>query len=176
MKINIGHIPEDGLNLHFEKDGEWFQNALPEKEKKEFSLQIADVVCSVKKLRDTVFVEGSLETTVATNCCRCLELANFPVMSNFRYTFAPAGNQPRDEQELHSEDLEFGFYEGDIIDLDDLLFEQIMLQIPIKVLCKDTCKGLCPHCGTDLNTAKCNCQTEVIDERLAVLKKIKKEG
>jgi uncharacterized protein len=176
MKINIGHIPEDGLNLHFEKDGEWFKNALPEKEKEEFSVQRADVVCSVRKLRDTVFVDGSLETTVATDCCRCLEIADFPVTSNFRYTFTPVGNQPGDEQELHSEDLEFGFYEDDIIDLDDLLFEQIMLQIPIRVLCKETCKGLCPHCGTNLNTAKCNCQTEVIDERLAVLKKFKKEG
>jgi uncharacterized protein len=56
-----------------------------------------------------------------------------------------------------------------------MLFEQIMLQIPMRVLCKGTCKGMCPHCGKDLNTTSCDCRTEFVDERLAVLKKLKKE-
>jgi uncharacterized protein len=175
LKINIGHIPEDGLNLQFDKNGAWFHNALPEKEKNEFSLQRADVSCSLRKLRETIIIEGSLETTVTTNCCRCLEVTNFSVKSDFRYTLIPAGKRLKEEQELSSEDLEFSFYEDEMIDLDAMLFEQIMLQIPMRVLCKDTCEGLCPHCGKNLNTASCHCRTEFVDERLAVLKKIKKE-
>jgi len=175
LKINVGHIPEEGLNLQFDKDGEWLKNTLPEKEKSELSLQRADVVCSVRKLKETIYIEGSLETTVTANCSRCLEVTSFPIKSNFRYTLVPAAKRIKEEQELSSEDLDFSFYDDELINLDTMLYEQIMLQLPIKVLCGDTCKGLCPHCGTDLNTASCNCHNGFVDERLAILKKFKKE-
>jgi len=175
VKINVGHIPEEGLNLHFDKDGEWFRNVLPEEEKTELSLQRADVICFVKKLKETIFIEGNIETIITTTCSRCLEITGFPIKTSFRYTLIPAERQFKEEQELSSEDLEYGFYENELIDLDAMLFEQIMLQIPMRVICKETCKGLCPHCGKDLNTTSCDCRTEFIDERLAVLKKLKKE-
>ena len=57
--------------------------------------------------------------------------------------------------------------------MDALIFEQIMLQIPIKLLCTDTCKGLCPHCGMNMNVDVCSCQTKSFDERLAALKQFK---
>ena len=175
MEINVAHIPEDGLNLHFYKDGEWFRNVLTAEEKMELSLQRADVICSVKKLKETIFIEGNIETIIATACSRCLEVTGSPLKSSFRYTLVPAERQFKEEQELSSEDLEYSYYENDLIDLDAMLFEQIMLQIPMRVLCKETCKGMCPHCGKDLNTTSCDCRTEFVDERLAVLKKLKKE-
>jgi uncharacterized protein len=176
LKINISHIPEDGLKLQFDKNGEWFHSLLSASEKNVLSLQRVDVVCSVRKLKETVFVEGRLETTIATNCCRCLEPCNFTLESNFKYTLMPVQKQLKEEQELNSDELELVFYEDDVLDLDTLIFEQIMLQIPMKVLCKDTCKGLCPHCGKDLNMASCNCPSGIVDERLAVLQKFKKEN
>jgi len=175
LKINVGHIPEEGLKLQFEKDGNWFQLTLPEKEKNDLSIQRAEVVCSVSKLIDTVFIEGSLETTVTANCSRCLEVTSFPIKSNFGYTLIPAAERQKEEQELSPRDLEFIFYNDELINLDTMLYEQIMLQIPIKILCQDSCKGLCPRCGANLNTGICNCRTEFIDERLAILKKFKKE-
>lgn len=175
MKITLSHIPEDGLNLQFEKDREWFFNALPEKEKRELSLQRVEVVCYARKLKETIVIEGSFTARVTANCSRCLEVTDFPVESAFRYTLVPAESKLKDEQELSAEDLEFIFYEDDVIDLDAMLFEQIMLHIPMRVLCRDACKGLCPLCGTDLNTGICHCRPEIVDERLAVLKKLKKE-
>ena len=172
MKIIINNIPEEGLNLQFHKDSDWFRDLLPEKEKSDFSLQGIDIFCAAKKMRETVFIDGNLEATVVSNCCRCLEATNFPIKSTFRYTFVPAQNRLM-EEELSPEDLEYGFYQDDVIDLDGLLFEQIVLQIPIKILCTDTCKGLCPHCGININMASCSCHAEFIDERLAVLKKLK---
>jgi uncharacterized protein len=173
VKIIINNIPEEGLNLQLHKDCEWFQGMLPEKEKSDYSLQPVEVTCTVKKMRETVFVDGNMETTVVSNCCRCLETTNVPIKSNFRYTFVPAQSRITEEEELSPEDLEYGYYEADVIDLDALLFEQIVLQIPIKVLCSETCKGLCPHCGINLNTANCSCHVEFVDERLSVLKKLK---
>jgi len=175
LKINVGHIPEEGLKLQFDKDGEWLKSTLPEKEKSELSLQRVDVFCSVRKLKETIYIEGSLETILTANCSRCLEVTSFPIKSSFRYTLVPAAKRIKEEQELSSEDLDFSFYNDELIDLDTMLYEQIMLQIPIKVLCDDICKGLCPHCGTDLNKVSCNCHNGFVDERLAILKKFKKE-
>lgn len=172
MKIIISSIPEEGLNLQFHKDSEWFWDLLPETKKSDFSLQRVDVLCVVKKMRETVFIDGNLEATVVSNCSRCLETTQFPIESTFRYTFVPAKNRLI-EEELSPEYLEYGFYEDDVIELEDLIFEQIVLQIPIKVLCTNTCKGLCPHCGININMASCGCRTEFIDERLSVLKKLK---
>ena len=172
MKIIINTIPEEGLNLQFHKDNDWFRDMLPEKEESDFSLQRVDVFCAVKKMRETVFIDGNLEAPVVSSCSRCLEATNFAIKSAFKYTFVPAENRLM-EEELSPEDLEYGFYQDDVIDLDSLIFEQIVLQMPIKVLCADSCKGLCPHCGININVASCGCQAEFTDERLAVLKKLK---
>jgi len=175
LKINIGHIPEEGLNLHFDKHGDWFLNALPETEKSELSLSRVDVDWSVRKLKETIMIEGSFETALTANCSRCLAVTTLPIKNHFRYMLVPKDTHKKEDQELSSEDLEFGFFESDLVDLDTILYEQIMLQIPIKILCRDACKGLCCHCGTDLNTASCNCSNGFTDERLAVLKKFKKK-
>ena len=172
MKILINNIPDEGLKISLHKDSDWFRDLLPEKEKNDFSIHGIDVFCQAKRIRETVFIDGSLETTVTANCCRCLEATHLPVKINFRYTFLPQKNSAKQEDELSAEDLEYVYYQDDVIDLDNLIFEQVMLQIPIKVLCTDTCKGLCPHCGINLNTAKCCCHAEHVDERLAVLKKL----
>ncbi len=126
LKINVSNIPEDGMHLQFDKDGEWFRNLLPEKEKDDFSLQKVQVSCSLKRIRETVFWDGDLETAVTTNCCRCLEITNLPVKNHFRYSLVPAEEGIKEEQELSSEDLELTFYREDIIDLDNIIFEQIM--------------------------------------------------
>jgi len=173
VKIILNNIPEEGLSLQFHKDSDWFRNLLPKKEKNDFSLWNVDVSCTAKRIRENVFIDGNLETIVALNCCRCLETTQITVKSTFRYTFAPAKDRDAEEEELTPEDLEYGYYHDDVIDLDTIIFEQIMLQIPMKVLCTDTCKGLCPHCGTNLNMARCGCDTDFINEKLAVLKNFK---
>lgn len=173
MKIIINNIPEEGLNLQFHKDSNWFRNLLPEKEKNDFSLRDVDVSCIAKRIRENVFIDGTVETIVASNCCRCLEITHLPIKSNFRYTYVPAEDRGTEEEELAPEDLEYGYYHDDVIDLEAIIFEQIMLQIPMRILCADTCKGLCPHCGNNLNASSCSCQADFINERLAVLKKLK---
>jgi uncharacterized protein len=173
LKISVSKIPEGGMDLSFEKDGKWFRGFLPEAEPFDFVLHRIDVVYTVRRMKETVFIEGSAATVVEAPCCRCLEMADLPVRASFRYTFCPPPDQPQEEWELSTEDLELAYYEEDTIDLDRLIFEQIMLQLPIKPLCRETCKGLCPHCGANLNAASCDCRTETCDERLAALKKFK---
>lgn len=159
------------MNLQFSKDGDWFYNLLPEKEKRDISLQEIDVSLSLERLHETVSIAGHIETIVAVECCRCLETAFLPLKSEFSYTMVPGVDKSREELELNLEDMSLGYYHGDTFDLDQIVFEQIVLQIPIKVLCRDSCKGLCPRCGINLNIAECNCRNDFVKERPVVLKK-----
>lgn len=173
MKIKVGNIPEEGLELQFLRDGDWFRKVLPEKEKIDFLLHKVDSYVSAKKIGETVSLEVGVETTVDLECCRCLETFTFPVKARFKYTFIPIDERIEEELELTSEDLSSGYYKDDVIELDLLIFEQIALQIPIKPLCNDSCKGLCPYCGVNLNKADCKCQTKEIDIRFAALENYK---
>lgn len=173
MKINVSKIPEGGMNIRFERDGQWFRGLLPEADPADFLPDRIDVACAVRRMKENVFIEGNAKTTVEAPCGRCLEATRQPVRASFKYTFAPPPAQPKEEWELSAADLEFAYYEEDTIDLDALVIEQIMLNMPIKPLCSESCKGLCPHCGIDLNRESCLCQSETFDERFAVLKRFK---
>jgi uncharacterized protein len=173
LKINVSKIPEGGMDLRFERDGIWFRGFLPEAASADPVPDRIDVACGVRRMKENVFIEGTVATTVEATCGRCLEMTRQPVNASFKYTFTPPPDQPKEEWELTAEDLDFAYYEDDSIDLDALVFEQVMLHMPIKPLCAESCKGLCPRCGIDLNKAACRCQAEAFDERLAVLKGFK---
>jgi len=174
MKININTIPEEGLDIRTMKDRNWLQTIFGDLVESDFALDEIHLTCNVRKLQQTVLLNGALDTVIHLSCSRCLETAVLPVSTPFRYTLVPATpEESREEIELSEEDLEYGYYEGEIVDCDPLIYEQIVLQIPIKVLCKEDCRGLCPDCGANLNLGACNCPSGRIDERLTVLKKLK---
>ena len=177
MKINVVQIPDSGLNLQFTREGDWFSELLPDKEKCDFTLGRVDVSCSVKKAREAIVVEGTVETIVGTDCSRCIESVQAPVQGEFRYVLVPApvdaGDKFDADAELNPDDVDFGYYEGEVIDLDPMIFEQIVLLIPIKRLCLESCKGLCPHCGANLNKGSCDCPVGPIGGKFSVLKSFK---
>jgi uncharacterized protein len=84
-----------------------------------------------------------------------------------------AENAGEGEREVHDDDLSTAFYENDEIDLDQLMKEQFQLSLPMKPLCSDDCKGLCPVCGKNLNRDTCTCSRTWEDPRLAALKALK---
>ena len=173
MKINVSKVPEGGMSLKFERDGVWFRENLSGTATGDFELERIGIDCTARRMKENVFVEGTVVTTVGMPCCRCLKMIRLPIRSSFKYTFTPLPLKTQDELELTAEDLDFAHYEGDAIDLDMVIFEQILLQIPMKPLCAESCRGLCPHCGIDLNAASCNCRDEALDERLSALKQFK---
>jgi uncharacterized protein len=173
MKINVMNIPEEGLNVQFFKDKTWTGQIFAAEENPGFALDRIDVSATLKRIRQTLYLEGNLRTEVEMDCSRCLEAARLPISAPFKYILTPAQAEHPEEQELNAEDLDFIYYQDDLIDLDPLVAEQILLQIPMKVLCREDCRGLCPHCGISLNQHSCQCHAERIDSRLAVLKKLK---
>jgi uncharacterized protein len=173
LKINVFLIPEEGQKFVFSEDGTWFKECFKDSESLDFTLDKVDVDCLVTKTSNTVFIKGLFSAQIDISCSRCLEKAKLSIGSDFAYTLLPAKAETREDAELTPEELEICYYEGDFIDLAPVICEQIILQVPIKVLCSEDCKGLCQRCGINLNNSSCNCRVDFVDSRLAVLKDFK---
>jgi uncharacterized protein len=117
---------------------------------------------------------GRVETTLELPCSRCLEPFTLPVEQTFDLRYQPhALNAGEGEREIEEDDLTTAFYEDDEIDLGQLMREQFYLALPMKPLCADDCKGLCPVCGTNLNRGACGCKRGWDDPRMAALRELK---
>src|SRR5262245_16032695 len=124
----------------------------------------------VHKDRSRFRLAGSVSTTLELTCSRCLEPFALPVDAAFDVRYLPQSENTGDEREVEEDDLSDAFYRDEVIDLGQLMDEQFYLALPMKPLCRDECKGLCPNCGTNLNDATCDCQVRWEDPRLAGLK------
>jgi uncharacterized protein len=119
---------------------------------------------------DRVEVQGMLNGQVEMACSRCLtevpEQLNIPFHEVFKLVKQYEKNQDEDDDTIYVDD--------DMVDLIPIVEEAFLLYLPQIPLCKASCKGLCQKCGTDLNVSTCNCDTKVVDPRLAVLKDLLK--
>ena len=130
------------------------------------------LVMDVHKDGEAYRVTGRVSTRLKLECGRCLEPFEIAVDNPFelRYVPEPATLAEGEEREVSDDDLTTAFYKEDSLDLGELMHEQFVLALPMKPLCAETCKGLCVHCGTNLNKETCACAPEWIDPRLAALK------
>ena len=85
-----------------------------------------------------------------------------------------AARERRDQKAIDAEEAEMGFYEGDGLELNDVLREFVLLALPMQRLCSENCKGICPECGQNRNQNECSCRTTVVDNRWAALKELRK--
>ena len=144
------------------------------------SLRLAsavEVAGEVSRKGEQVRLGGKASTVVEAPCDRCLRPVALPVEILFDLRYVPAERGGADEEaaELTEEDLNFSVYEGDAIDVDELVREQVLLALPTRLLCSDECKGLCPVCGADLNKETCACEQKEVDPRWAALAALKQE-
>jgi uncharacterized protein len=131
----------------------------------------------IYKDKDQFRLVGTIRTRLELPCSRCLEAFSWPIDAEFDLRYQPhSQNSGEGEREVEEDDLTAAFYENDEIDLGQLMQEQVYLSLPMKPLCSDACKGLCPTCGTNLNRETCDCRTEWEDPRLAALKSLRKES
>ena len=128
----------------------------------------------VHKDKDKFRLVGTVRTELELPCSRCLEPFRLPVDMAFDQRYLPQTEASAEqESEVGEDDLETSFYRDEPIDLKELLREQFYLALPMKPLCREECKGLCPQCGTNLNTGTCDCAPAWEDSRLAALRQLK---
>jgi uncharacterized protein len=120
---------------------------------------------------------GRVASSLALACSRCLDDMTVPVDLPFDLLYLPhQENAGVEEVEVEDDDLTTAFYRDEEIDLGQLVLEQFYLALPMKPLCRESCRGLCPSCGTNLNTATCSCVQEWTDPRLEGLKALRDRG
>ena len=124
-------------------------------------------------------ISGQLSATAKGVCNRCLKPILSPVTAKFATDYHPAVEMREEmrkehEFELIGEDLDIAYYYGEEIDTDEVVREQLLLAVPMQQVCREDCKGLCPHCGKNLNSGPCDCKVEMVDPRLAKLKDLLK--
>ena len=116
-------------------------------------------------------IRGHLGTHLETCCDRCLGPVDTPVERDFDLFYRPVKTIAREEEiEIPEKELEVGFYSGHGIVLSDVVTEQVILSVPMKVVCRAECLGLCPVCGVDRNREACQCPAPQSDSPFASLK------
>ncbi len=121
-------------------------------------------------LESEIRIRGSLATRLQSNCDRCLQPVEIPVESKFDLFYRPMQNLPGEaEMEVPVAELEVGFFSGDGIELADVATEQVLLAVPMKVVCGPECQGLCPVCGINRNVTHCECAPPPKDSPFASL-------
>ncbi len=124
-----------------------------------------------------VAVQGSLKTVIELVCDRCVNKFGYPVDVNFQLIVEVASDENWQVKELEctTTDLDTVVLAEPVVDLGDILRQQLYLMLPEKKICAKRCKGLCAHCGADLNNDACCCVADVKDSPFAVLAQLNKE-
>lgn len=121
-------------------------------------------------------IQGKLRVKMEAPCDRCLEPAAVAVDREFDLTYAPAAQSPAGgEKEVEEAGIEVGFYEGSGLELNDVLREVVLLDLPMRTVCREDCKGICPSCGGNRNQQMCDCHPAPADDRWSQLKKFRAE-
>ena len=128
----------------------------------------------------TIDVRGKFQTVVSLECGRCLKAYVMPIESNIEESL-PLEGQPwalaaieSDQEELPEDEVEPLFVDN-IFDLGEYLRQSILVNMPIKPLCDEVCKGLCPRCGINLNDQTCECEEEPEESPFGALKSLLEE-
>jgi uncharacterized protein len=162
MIIRVSEIPEEGIRIEGpESFGQPFADR---------SWTLSDVDLTVEKDAGAIFVRGRLGARVPQVCGRCLEPFEIAVTPEVETRFLPAPSGRAEERELGADDLETDVYANGQLDLGVLVETETSLALPMKPLCREDCRGLCPVCGVNRNVTACACPERPRDPRWAPLK------
>ncbi|MDD3252362.1 MAG: DUF177 domain-containing protein [Lachnospiraceae bacterium] len=115
-----------------------------------------------------LLVQGNAELTLQIPCARCLE----PVDCPFKLELDEELDMSKTEADHVQELDEQPYVSGYNLDVDRLLSNELLLNLPIRVLCREDCKGICNRCGANLNHTKCSCDTSSPDPRMSAIQDI----
>lgn len=116
----------------------------------------------------SVMIEGSTNISLRLFCGRCLKEIVFPMEIDFQKEI----DFNLTEQERAENFDETNYIIGYNLDVDTLIYDEILINFPIRLLCSEDCKGLCKKCGANLNEKTCDCDTTVYDPRMSVIRDI----
>jgi uncharacterized protein len=123
--------------------------------------------------RSSILVRGSLIATAEGTCNRCLKPVDFSVSFDIEELFFPSIDIVSDSPLPQNPD-NYTIDENHIIDLNEVLNQYMLMAMPMKVLCRPDCSGICPSCGHNRNEGSCRCTVKITDPRWSKLVNLKK--
>ena len=170
MRIKVSDIGESGLHIATFRKPEWLSN-VPELASDDGDIHLSSNLnfdLHLVKILKEITVRGKAWFSIEAPCARCLRDVDLILTPEVKLTLLP-------EHIPHEVDGDIGFeaYTGDEIDLGGYLRETVAMSLPLKVLCQEDCKGLCPHCGADLNLGACSCKDDWVDPRFTALRNLR---
>jgi uncharacterized protein len=168
MLLDLSHL--HGPREHFART---FQPAAFDPQDDDYRVAApVELAMDVERTGPDVFrVTGRATTRLELDCSRCVEPIEVPVVANFELRYVPVvASAGEGDRQVGEDDLTTAFYSEGTLDVIDLLREQFQLALPMKPLCAEGCRGLCVHCGANLNRTECGCAPAWEDPRLAPLK------
>lgn len=170
LRIPFSEIPEHGVRIKV-SGIEWFPAEMPADAE-----SVSAEVQLTRKQESKIEIKGKLAARVMLSCDRCLRSYKYSLTSPFSFIIELAGSSDN----WHVQDIECGAGDLDtievaepVLDVGDVLRQQVYLSLPEKKLCQTVCKGLCSHCGADLNQARCACTENTFQSPFSVLQKLK---
>jgi len=153
---------------HVYEDGE-----LEFKDERVRLLEPPEISGQITRKGTQVILHGRLTARAQVDCDRCLNSVELPLRAEFNLQYVTAVEYAAiDAAELEETDLALSVFDGEAIDVDEMVREQVLLAVPTRSLCREDCKGFCPVCGADRNLKECGCQTEDADPRWAGLREL----
>lgn len=171
MKLTFAEIPQ-GKSFYTLSEAHWF----PADEVPHSQPVLAEIEVW-KRTNTTVFLKGALQFTALLACDRCGVPVERRLNEGFEYIFTLEGQNDGaevSELECSDEDCKTFRLKEPVIDVDAILREQVFLAVPVRTLCAEGCKGLCPACGALLNTESCSCPAGNSNSPFAVLERLRK--
>lgn len=167
MRIEVDQLEGDGKTFAHTYEPE----ELILDEERARLIEAPQVRGSASRKGEEIRLRGSVTASAEVDCDRCLKALAVPIEAKFDVTYIPASVYAENETaELHEDDLLLSVYEGNAIDVDEIVREQILLALPARAICREECHGLCPVCGIDRNENTCACEDKETDPRWSALK------
>ncbi len=158
MKIDLTNIPPEGKKINFRFTPDWWRPDFDE----DRIMGLESPLSAWMKIYPAgkkIVLEGFLSARLLLTCDRCLEPYTWDLSTDFRIYLSMFQFKEELDVELSEDDLNFDFIDGKFLDSDQIIKEQLILNLPMKILCTKDCKGLCPICGCNLNMTSCSCSS-----------------
>ena len=156
MKIDLTNIPSEGKELNARFDQDWWKKDLGEKRILGLGAPLS-VWIKIQPVGRRITIGGSVSTSLLLQCDRCLEPFSWELSKDFGIFLSLSPFTGGVDVELSEDDLNLEFIQGDFLELEQVIKEQIILSLPMRTLCSAECKGLCVICGSNLNAKACSC-------------------
>lgn len=173
MFVDLQNVPTEGLAIERSMDS----SLLPVDPREFRVVRNVEVTGRLVKTDDQTYrLRGRLSTAIELPCVRCLEPFDIEVREELDLLYLPQSRnvalEGEEDRGLDDEELAVSFYRDEKIDLTHAVWEQIVLSLPMKPVCKEVCEGLCPHCGVNRNESRCACAPDETDPRWQALKSL----